>query len=66
MACAACFLGGLVIQKQLDEPELVEVERTGVMFAGKVKIETIELRDGTRWKRMLPDDQNAVSTRPTN
>jgi len=66
MACVACFCAGFVFQRHLDEPELVKVERHAIMFAGKIKIETIELRDGTRWQRMLHDDEKAASTLPTN
>ncbi|HEX7448697.1 MAG TPA: hypothetical protein VF306_14190 [Pirellulales bacterium] len=56
MLVVAAFFGGMAIQRQLDEPILVQSrptlrhsKETGFIYG--LRRETIRLRDGTKWER---------------
>jgi hypothetical protein len=55
MAVVAAFLGGAIVQWKLDEPRRDwDVSRAGAT------IQTIYLRDGTRWHRTVRPETKTV------
>ena len=59
LLAAACFFGGMAMQRKLDTPVLVR-RTQGVVHYKKWGFrpsvtETIRLHDGTEWKRSIHD-----------
>ena len=64
MLAVGCFFGGMAVQRQLDQPELISRTRGLKLFKMKgLKIkesqptlhETIRLRDGSKWERVIDE-----------
>jgi hypothetical protein len=54
MLVVAAFLGGMVLQRKLDEP--VYISKPTKQSLRLIVPEVIELRDGTRWYRFAPHE----------
>lgn len=54
MLAICCFLGGMVVQKQLDEPEWISKGHpASEMSTDEAALQIIRLPDGTKWQRNI-------------
>jgi hypothetical protein len=54
MLAICCFLGGMVVQKQLDEPEWISKGHpASEMSTDESALQIIRLPDGTEWQRNI-------------